>query len=57
MSRFQEYASAMQRVEDAGVKSKSAADKLLAEVEPVSLLITWTFPRRAACSIPLRRGF
>jgi hypothetical protein len=34
--RFIEYASAMQRIEEAGVKSKSAADKLLAEVEPVS---------------------
>ena len=34
--RFIEYAKAMQRVEDAGVNSKSAADKILAEVEPVS---------------------
>ena len=31
---FIEYAYAMQRIEEAGVKSKSAADKLLAEVEP-----------------------
>jgi hypothetical protein len=29
--RFIEYAKAMQRVEDAGVNSKSAADKILAE--------------------------
>jgi hypothetical protein len=36
--RFIEYAKAMQRVEDAGVNSKSAADKILAEVEPVSAL-------------------
>ena len=35
--RFIEYAKAMQRVEDAGVNSKSAADKILAEVEPVSV--------------------
>ena len=49
--RFIEYAKAMQRVEDAGVNSKSAADKILAEVEPVSLIL---FLVESACWLTKR---